>query len=60
MWELFGSVFMFSNFYQLKFQNEALVALANLQQNIIKKMDWKSNLIDLVLISEVHICRFLG
>ena len=41
MWVLFGLFFMFSNFYRLDFHDETCIALANLQESIIK--NWIQN-----------------
>ena len=51
MWVLFGSNFMFSNFYQLYLHNKTCIALANLQWNIYK--NWIENWtnLDVVMVS---------
>ena len=38
MWVLFGTYYMFSNFYQLNLHNKSCVALVNLQWNISKEV----------------------
>ena len=52
MWVLFGSFFMFSNFYQLDLHNETRVAITNLQWNARNNRIENRPYLDVVMVIE--------